>query len=65
MPVTVVPTPGTAAAALGGGNAPLIYVADPNAEGLLPANTALPAYTYSLNVSLPSMNWNPNTHQWQ
>jgi hypothetical protein len=46
-------------------NPPVIYVSDPNAEGLKPADPTQPAYSYSLTVALPSLNWNPNTQLWQ
>jgi hypothetical protein len=46
-------------------NIPVIFVADPNSEGLKPADPTKPCYGYSCTVSVSSMNWNPNTQLWQ
>jgi hypothetical protein len=49
----------------GGGSQIKIYVADPNAEGIVPDDQALPAIAYSLNAALSNYNWNTSTLQWQ
>jgi hypothetical protein len=46
-------------------NIPVIYVLDPNLEGLKPADPTKPCYAYSLTVALPGMNWNTDKKLWQ
>lgn len=49
----------------GGANNNVIYVADPNAEALVPPDQTKPSFTYSLNFTLPVMTWNTSTLSWQ
>lgn len=49
----------------GGGSGQIkIYTADPNSEGVVPDNQALPAVVYSADGTLSTQYWNPNTHVW-
>lgn len=41
------------------------YVADPNAEGVTPANVNLPAIAYQSSGLSDTFTWNTTTHVWQ
>jgi hypothetical protein len=64
MPVTYVPTPGSAAAAAGGGNAPVIYTADPNVEDLKPADVNSPSTAYSADGTGAFFGWSVKYQKW-
>lgn len=48
----------------GGGNAPVVYVTDPNAEGLKPADPTKPAVAYSADGSGAMFGWNMAQQKW-
>ena len=47
-----------------GGNTPVVYTADPNTEGLTPANAALPCVAYSADGSGSFYGWSVATATW-
>ena len=47
-----------------GGNAAVIYTADPNTEGLKPADTTKPALAYSSDGSGPVFGWSVALQKW-
>ena len=46
------------------GNFPVVYVADPNAEGLMPADPTKPGVAYSADGSGSFYGWNTTTLTW-
>jgi hypothetical protein len=48
----------------GGGNAPVVYIADPNTEGLKPADPTKPAVAYSADGSGSMFGWNVAQQKW-
>lgn len=43
----------------------LLFVSDPNAEGITPSNINSPAMAYSNDKTKNTFNWNTSTHTWQ
>jgi hypothetical protein len=48
----------------GGGNPPVTYTADPNAEGVKPADVTKPAVAYSLDGSGSFYGWSVAQQKW-